>query len=483
VAGSTVLVDREKEREALLALRASPAPSLGLLYGRRRVGKTFLLQNVWEPGQAFYFLASDTTAELNRRELLREAAIWTGVRIQEEDYPTWRTVFRLLTNLRPGKKSVVILDEFQYLLRGEENAASQLVAVWDQLEPTAPVCLILCGSAVRIMEHLDSGDMPLYGRFAWKHRLEPFDYWDTARMAPFRDLRNRAEAYGALGGTPRYLTTLELDRSLERNLARVFLSPHGEVRIQVESLIEQEGGLAKTPEYKAILSAVGTGRTEVNEIAARTGLTNGGALRYMLKKLVELGYLEHRRNFGAARNQPYRYYLADPALRFYHGLILKHRSELEIYDPFDVWKNHMREGFNSYMGLVFEQIVKEAFARLANELGFPMVKEWERWEGVDRQREPLEVDVIARIDRKRIMTGSVKWNRKPVGADMHTSHMRTLERLAGSGQGWAQEALLPRSPLLYAAAGGFKDGFVEVAGAEGRNVYLLSLEDIYKGLE
>ena len=482
MAEDVTLIDRESEIRELRALGRSNSPSLGLLYGRRRVGKTFLLQHAWRPDEVFYFLASDTTTEMNRQDLLRELSTWAGKEIEAEDYPTWRTVFRLLTGLKGNRRLIAILDEFQYLLEGDDSVDSQLVSVWDQLPPGAPICLILCGSAVRIMERLDAGNMALHGRFKWKHKLKPFDYWDTARMATFKNLRSRAEAYGAFGGTPRYLATLDSSKSLKANLARVFLPPQGEVRTQVESLIEQEGGLTKTAEYRAILSAVGSGRTEVNEIAMRIGAEHSNEVKYMLNRLVDLGYLERRRNFEASRNQPYRYYLDDPALRFYYGLVRRYRSELEIYVPAEIWKEHMAEAFNTYMGYIFERIAEEAFKRLADDFGFPMVRDWDRWEGKDKQGKPVEIDVVARIDRKRIMTGSVKWNRKPVGPALHTEHIRSLQRLASSGQGWASEALESRSPLLYAAAGGFEAGFAESARADGRDVYLMTLEDMYKGL-
>src|SRR5829696_8306356 len=90
------MIDREMEVTELGALLRRRGPVLALLHGRRRVGKTFLLNHVWPDAQTFYYVASDATTELNRRELLAELGRWLGEELKPEDFGTWRTIFRLL---------------------------------------------------------------------------------------------------------------------------------------------------------------------------------------------------------------------------------------------------------------------------------------------------------------------------------------------------------------------------------------------------
>jgi uncharacterized protein len=94
-----------------------------------------------------------------------------------------------------------------------------------------------------MLESLNTGAAPLYGRFAWHEELRPFDYWYAARMAAFRSLRDRALAYGIYGGTPHYLSTLRTGQSLARNVERAILSPRGEVRLLLETAMVQEEGV------------------------------------------------------------------------------------------------------------------------------------------------------------------------------------------------------------------------------------------------
>ena len=481
---NSVIVDRHTEQQRLRALAQDPAPQLALLYGRRRVGKTYLLTHLWSPDRAFYFTASTVTPEQNRRQLIAQVSDWTGQQHRPEDYPTWRTVFQLLLSLNGDEPLVVILDEFQYLGDDEQDLArvtSELNAVWEgPHRPTRSVLLVLSGSATRTMEALDTGGAPLHGRLAWKAQLQPFDYWDTAAMAPFQSLRDRAYTYGVFGGMPRYLASIDTDRSFDDNVIRLMLSPRGDVRGQVETAILQEQGLREIAKYVGILRAIGAGRTELSEIANLAGLAKHTTVREKVNRLVKLGYVERQRNFAAGSTAPWRYRLADPAFRFYHEFITRYETTLETSDPRDVWDAHVAPLIDGYMGHLFERIVEQAYYRLYKDDGLDLIQEWGRWEGNDRAGQSIEMDIVSRLTSGGMLTGAIKWNRNPVGLDLHRKHMRDLQRLADSGHRWAYEALEEGSMLLYAAAGGFVDGFRKRAEDEGLPVVLWTLNDLYR---
>jgi uncharacterized protein len=485
-----LLVDRDVERRELLALLEGRGPVLALLTGRRRVGKTFLLANLWAADELFLYTAAATTPELNRRQLLTELAAWANAPLRPEDYPSWRTVFRLLVELaeqraRRGERTVFVLDEFQFLGDGEKGlaeVASELNAAWehDGGPPAGlPLLMALAGSAVATMESLAGGGAPLYGRFAWTHKLGPFDYWHAAQLAPFPSLRERALAFGMVGGTPRYLAALDAAAGIPENAARLVLSPRGEIRMLVETALDQEEGLREVPKYRAILRAVADGRTERNEIAQGAGLSNDNGLRSKLGVLLELGYLEERRNFDARPNEAVRYALADAAVRFHQRFVAPNASILERYPAEQVWEHAVADKLGGYMGLEFERLAVQGYDRRATHLGLPLVRQWSRWEGADRDRRPLEIDLVARTIDGRMLTGAVKWDAAPIGVGVHRGHLDMLRRLAESGRGWAHEALQPDSPLLYIAAGGFSADFRAEVEASGHPSTCWSLGDLY----
>src|SRR6185437_6509680 len=162
---SSPLIDREREQKALRALLLRPGPTMAVLYGRRRVGKTFLLRHVFPGDHVFHFTASDATPELNRRALLEAASRWARTEIRMQDFPTWRRVFEFIVQLGGGEPTVVVLDEYQFFHGGgDESVDSALAAVWEEhvnRRPKGrPLVLILCGSIVRVMERLDAANNP-----------------------------------------------------------------------------------------------------------------------------------------------------------------------------------------------------------------------------------------------------------------------------------------------------------------------------------
>lgn len=474
-------IDRAEEREALAHFAARPRPALILIYGRRRVGKTFLLDYAFRDHRLFYYLATDATAALNRQELLRELARWSGQDLDPADYPTWRTVFRLLVDFATDSPFVVVLDEFQYLLnRPEDDIASQLVAIWDREARDHPLTLALSGSEIATMAHLADGSQPLYGRFDYRAHLLPFDYLDARAMMPARPRRDAAYFYGVLGGTPRYLAAVEPDEPLDTAITRVMVNPSGEVHLQVAQVITQESGIRDPAGYQSVLAAVAGGATQIHPIAERAGVDDRAAAR-ILEVLEGLELVGRERNFAAPARAPYRYHIADHAVRFWFAFVDANRSRLARPDGArSVWQGQIAPYLDTYMGKVFEGMCQQAYRRHHTRWSLPDADAWTRWEGQDRNRRSIEIDLVARLDDGRILTGEVKWSSHPVDTGIHHDLTRDLEDLARSGQGWARDAL--DGPRLYYSAAGFTERFRHLA-TSGSNVYLVTLDDLYPETE
>lgn len=479
-------IGREAELAELRELASSGKPALALLYGRRRVGKTYLLDHAFRGTRYFYFLASDTTTELNKRELLGELAplLPDPSDTNPELFPSWRHVFRQFVALANRDPLVVVLDEFQYLMdSGDEDIPSQLMAVWDREVNGAPLLLVLCGSEVSTLESLKSGAGPLFGRWSWGARLRAFDYYDSAKMLPGRPHREQALAYGILGGTPRFLAAVGPGDNLSRQIAQTVLSPRGIVRLQLERIIEQERGIRNPGDYQAVLSAVARGNTEINEIAQATGLSDP-AVRRVLAVLEDLELTMRERNYGAAQNAAWRHYIADNALRFWYRFVQPNRSRLETGNPHYVWAGQVAPNLNQYMGKVFERISQQVYERLHSQLGWQPAAEWGRWEGQDRNRRSIEIDIVSRLTGGKMLTGEVKWSSSPIGPGVHMRLLDNLEALAASGQGWAKDALNEQRSVghLYVSSAGFTPEFRHMADLDER-IRLVDFEDMYARFE
>ena len=485
---SEKIVDRIQEIAELRSLAGVDGPQLGLLYGRRRVGKTYLLQHAWSgDDRLLYFLAGNVTSEQNRQDLLRELADWSERPLVVEDYPNWRTTFDVLFDHARQAPLIVVLDEFQYLLGGSEDrrreVTSQLNAIWDRKvkRENLNLTVILCGSEIGTMEGIGAGG-PLYGRISWRHQLKPLDYFDAGQMVSAREYREQAYFYGIFGGIPEYLDAVRPEESLEEAVIRTFLSPRGEVHFQLEQLLEQEQGLRDPRKYRAVLAAVATGCTSTNEIKQRAfaGGTNH-RVRRILETLEALSLIYRERNFGAGTKAAWRNRIADQAVQFWYRFVHPNRSQLHAGRPADVWSSRIKPQLDTYMGKIFEVIVAAAYHRHHHHWGLPAADRWARWEGTDKNRRSIELDIIARLQDKKILTGEVKWSSSPVDIDLHYGHRNKLEALAGSGHRWAHESLDESTSHghIYLSASGFSDTFNQHA-ANDPAIRLIDLEELYR---
>ncbi len=174
------------------------------------------------------------------------------------------------------------------------------------------------------------------------------------------------------------------------------------------------------------------------------------------------------------------HFIASAVLRYLlrlHGrpFVTKYHTALGREPALDIWKNQIEAEIDAYMGHIFERIVQEAYVRISDE----PAQEWSRWEGKDRERQSVEIDIVSRLLNDKMLTGAIKWNARPVGLELHKKHMDQLNRLAASGQCWAREALEPDARLIYVASGGFKKNFVKTVEEGLVPAKLWTLEDLY----
>lgn len=479
------LVDREEEASRLRTLADAGGLRLALVYGRRRVGKTWLLARLWPRERAFHFTASATSPEINRRVLIEEAARWSGEDLRPEDHPTWRSVFRALFSLGRDRPIVVVIDEVQYLAldtQGLREITSELNSVVEGPPlRAAGLLVVLSGSAVGTLAALTDGGSPLYGRLDLVLKLEPFDYLNAGKMVPAYAPADRVRTYAAFGGLPQHLSLVDDDRPLGENIVDLLLDPTGRVRLQVETALSQEEGLRELARYQAVLQSVGVKRRTLGEIAANLGQKLDTPLRRMVHHLVDLGFLAEERDFDAPKNRARRYRMADPSFAFHYGMTLPNESAIAISGAESVWAERLSpEAFPTWVGQqVFEDIVDQAWRRRARAKAVPAVLDWGRYAGKDRLGRDLEIDHVARLLDGRILTGSSKFRRRRADATVLLEHVDALRRLADSGLAWAAEALDEKAPMLFASASGFKASFREAARDLGREVTTWDLEDLF----
>jgi AAA+ ATPase superfamily predicted ATPase len=324
-------VGRAQELEVLEELHASGRPELFVLYGRRRVGKTELLQRFCNRRRAVYFLAAQVRDKDNLaafRDCLREGL--EDPLLENVQFQDWSAALGYAAERAGDERLVIVLDEFPYLCEGHRGLPSLLQRFWDSRGKRSQLMLVLCGSQVSFMEQeVLSERSPLFGRRTGQRRLQPLRPVEALRFFEGWDLEDRVTAYAVLGGMPAYLQRFAPQRDLRSNLLREVLRPEGYLFDEVHFLLR--GELTTPATYNSILGAVARGSERVGDIALAVGVESNTANKY-LTVLRELGLVERQvplTDPDPLRSRRGTYRIADRFLAFHFRHVQPHLSPIE----------------------------------------------------------------------------------------------------------------------------------------------------------
>ncbi|MCY3000880.1 MAG: ATP-binding protein [Planctomycetota bacterium] len=319
---------RERELAFLNELADSGRPELFVLYGRRRVGKTELLQQFCSGRKSVYFLAAQVRDRDNLRTFRQTIAGELGDTLAGDvDFPDWSSALGFLAERSAGERLVVVLDEFPYLCEAQKSVPSQLQRFWDTRGKHSSLMLVLCGSQVSFMENEVLAERsPLFGRRTAQRRLEPLRPLETLPFFPHWPLEERVLAYSVLGGMPAYLRRFDNTRPLRENLLRDVLRPEGFLFDEVQFLLRSE--LSNPATYNSLLAAIARGSSKLNDIATDVGVDSTTANKY-LHTLRELRLVEREvplTDPDPLRSRRGSYRIADRFLQFHYRHLQPHLS-------------------------------------------------------------------------------------------------------------------------------------------------------------
>src|SRR3972149_11317634 len=291
-----------------------------IITGKRRGGKTYLL-NRWLRGKSGVYYLADRRPE---RDQLRELAKRLGAHFQDpfvaaKGFEDWLEVFAYLKG-KITRRFALVIDESPYLAANNPATSSLFQKGWDETLHALPIYLVLCGSSIAMMvSETLAQQAPLYGRRTGDLLIRPLAF------------EERVQVYATLGGMPGYLTQFDLLRTdLESNVREQILTPGRFLFREVDYLLSEE--LREPRNYLAILAAIAQGKRKFGEIVNATRLPATAPKTY-LDVLEQLQLVE--RDVPVTEPMPHKskkslYGLQDPFVALWFEIIYPYRSELEL---------------------------------------------------------------------------------------------------------------------------------------------------------
>lgn len=288
----SAFLNRTEELAALEDQWDRKDASFFVLWGRRRVGKTELLSHFAGDRRALYFEATKTT-ELNQlRSLSLELAEASGNSLYaEQPLQTWDAMLTAISDYASGERTLVVLDEFQYLAASQRALESTINVWWRKTGRKLPLMFVIAGSEVSFFQRSVLGGQ-MYGRRTGQRALLPFDYKGAALFIPGYGAEDRLRTYAVCGGMPYYLAAFDDSKPLSEHILRNILYRDGFLHEEAELLLVQS--LTNPQTYAAVLQAVAQGHTKTSAVANATGLSDS-QVSQALKQLERLQLVEQRR--------------------------------------------------------------------------------------------------------------------------------------------------------------------------------------------
>jgi uncharacterized protein len=464
-----MFVDRHKELQRLDEIFARKAAQFVAVYGRRRIGKTALLNHWLEktaPAEGIYWVAHRSSSKILLDDFSRAVAPFLGADADALAFSSWDSAFLQLARMCEKKRLVVVIDEFPYLVEAFPSITSLLQSAWDRKLSKTKIMLVACGSHYNMMRREFTQDTgPLFGRTTADILVEDIEPGQLRHFLPKYSPEQIIETFSVIGGVPKYLEMWDDGKPVIKNIEELLLSSVTIFRQEPMFLIQDEIPEVRT--YMGILDAIGGGQAHPKTIGEKCGIPLSHLGKY-LATLLNLGFVKRTVSIDAADPETSRltyYEIKDRFLSFYFTAIRPHLPLLEQHRTTRAIEE-IKAMFPAYVARSgFEEICRREIALRGDRGNLPFQPHyvgriWNRRTEID----------IAAIDTmsKSVLLGECKWTDRAIGEDVLESLRKKLELLPGLASYKVHFALFSKS--------GFTSSLIKKMDKEG--FYLFGKKDL-----
>ena len=461
-----MFIGRENELNTLNRLYHSHKFEFAVIYGRRRVGKTALINEFVKDKDNIFFTGVETNAKQNLDNLSRSIMEYNTGIVTGASFNNFQMALEHIFELAKIKRIVFVIDEYPYVARASKSLASTLQLLIDKNKDTSKLFLILCGSSMSYMEdHVLAYKAPLYGRRTAQFKIKPFEFLEACRYFKNFSDEEKALAYGVVGGTPQYLMQIDDTLSIEENIKNTHLNPSSFIFEEPNNLLKQE--VREPAIYNAVITAIATGSSKMNEISNKIDEDTSVCATY-IRNLITLGIVKKESPYGEKSTRKTIYSIEDNMFRFWYRFVPENISVISR-GAVDLAYNRIAPELSSYMGGVFEDICKQYLWKLLLEgkcaVNFTDLGRW--WGANPKTKSQEEIDIMG-ADKDTVLLAECKWTNEKVD-------LGVLETLVERSTLFSYK----KTHFYLFAKTGFTKGCIDRANEMG-NVTLVIYEDILK---
>lgn len=408
-----MFIGREKELSTLNRLCVSGKFEFAVIYGRRRVGKTAIINEFTTGKSAIFFTGVETNEKQNLENFSKCILEFVTNKPVDTSFPSFQAALQYVFELAKEQRIILVIDEYPYVARASKSLASTLQLLIDKNRDTSKLFLILCGSSMSYMEdQVLAYKAPLYGRRTAQFKVRPFEFKEACKYFSKLSKEDRALAYGIVGGTPQYLLQVNDQLSIEENIKNTYLNPASSIYEEPQNLLKQE--VREPAIYNAIIAAIAAGYTKMSEISTKVGEDTSVCATY-IKNLVSLGIVKKETPFGEETGRKTIYAIEDNMYRFWYRFIPENISIISR-GATELAYNRIKPHLSDYMGGVFEEICKQHLWSLLLSgkcaIDFTDIGRW--WGTNQKTRQQVEIDIMGTADKNTALFGECKWKNEKV---------------------------------------------------------------------
>ena len=459
-----MFIGRKQELAWLDEQFASSRFELSIVYGRRRVGKTTMLQTFLENKRSIYFLATEAGNLMNLALLSEAIYLVTNPGMTLPPFQDYESAFRYVSQQSQQERLVFVIDEYPYLAAGEPSISSILQRCIDLYFKQGKSFIILCGSSMSFMEQQVLNEKsPLYGRRTAQYKISPFSFQESCSYFASQDAEVKAIYFGVTGGVADYMSFVDPDRAIDDNIIRLYFERRGRLYEEPMNLLNQE--LRDPRLYNDILAAIAGGSSKNNEIGSKVQLTPANLNPY-LKSLIELHIVGKLLPAGHQGSKKPIYSIQDQMYRFWYRFVHPHRRYIEINQGAELYHAEVKDQLSAFMGPVFENIVAEYMLLPDVRRQLPKgISDEGRWWGSDPiARREVEIDYVG-FGTGVTVLGEAKWRNELLSESVYNE-------LVEKGR------LLPGEKTYYFfSKSGFTDSLIKRAEVDNK-IHLVTYQQM-----